>query len=111
MKIKPISKFLRFFLGKNVIAITLYPFGIYTDSTDIYVLNHEGIHVPQQKEMLVIPFYIWYVLEWFIKLFFYGADAYSNISYEREAYANDDNLDYLKTRKHFAWIKYIFKAK
>ena len=111
MKIKPISKFLKFFLGKNVVASTLYPFGIYTDSTDIYVLNHEGIHVPQQKEMLVIPFYIWYVLEWFIKLFFYGADAYSNISFEREAYANDDNLDYLKTRRHFAWIKYIFKAK
>lgn len=110
MKVKPLTKFLKAILGKNVVAITLYPFGIYTDSSDIYVLKHEEIHVSQQIEMLVLPFYIWYILEWFIKLFFYGADAYSNISFEREAYSNEYNLNYSKTRKHFAWIKYIFKS-
>ena len=107
MKVKPINKFLNFFLGKNVIAITLYPFGIYTNSTDIYVINHEFIHVPQQKEMLILPFYIWYILEWLIKIIFYGTEAYVNISFEREAYSNQNNLDYLKTRKHFSWMKYL----
>ena len=110
MKVKPLTKFLKAILGSTVVAITLYSFGIYTDSTDIYVLNHEGIHVPQEKEMLIIFFYIWYGLEWFIKLFFYGANAYSNISFEREAYSNEYNLDYIKNRKHFSWVKYIFKS-
>jgi len=32
--------------------------------------------------------------------------GYRNISFEKEAYNNDNNLDYLKTRKWFAmWRK------
>lgn len=34
-----------------------------------------------------------------------------NISFEREAYTNDNNLEYLKDRKYFAWIKYLRKNK
>ena len=107
MKIKPINKFLRFFLSKNVIGITLCPFGIYIDKTDVHTVNHEKIHWKQQLEMLVIFFYIWYLIEYLIKLFIYGSDAYRNLSLEREAYANEKNLDYLKTRKFYSWLKYI----
>lgn len=75
----------------------------------IVTINHETIHIKQQQEMLVIFFYIWYVLEWFIKLFRYGKSAYENISFERESYANEDDLTYLNNRKLFSWVKYIFK--
>jgi len=34
-------------------------------------------------------------------------NAYRNISFEREAYDNDDNLNYIKERKHYSWLKYI----
>lgn len=107
MKIKPINKFIRFFLNKNVIGITLCPFGIYIDSNDKYTINHEKIHWKQQVEMLVLPFYIWYGLEYIIKFFMYGKDAYRNLSFEREAYANENNLNYLENRKSYAWIKYL----
>ena len=69
-------------------------------------LNHESIHTAQMKEMLYIFFYIWYVLEWVIRLFMKG-NAYRNISFEREAYDNENNLKYLDERDNFSWCKYI----
>ncbi len=99
-------------------GITLWPFVVLRErynSTAYFknkakrIINHESIHIKQQEEVLVLPFYILYVLEWFIKLFFYGKKSYYNISFEREAFDNDDNLDYLKTRKKYAWIKRILK--
>lgn len=72
------------------------------------IVNHESIHTSQMKEMLYIPFYLWYVTEWLIKLLFKG-NAYRNISFEREAYDNQYNLNYLKERKHYNWIKRLFK--
>ena len=35
--------------------------------------------------------------------------AYKNISFEREAYQNQDDLDYLSNRKHYSWFSYIKK--
>jgi hypothetical protein len=55
-------------------------------------------------------FYIWYVIEWFIKVILPPKGAYYDLAAEREAYEFDDNLHYLDTRKHFTWLKYIFKA-
>ena len=69
-------------------------------------IRHETIHTAQIKEMLYILFYLWYVVEWIIRLFMKG-NAYRNISFEREAYNNEDNIIYLEDRKRFAWIKYI----
>jgi len=69
-------------------------------------IRHEAIHTAQMKEMLYIFFYLWYVIEWLIRLFMEG-NAYRNISFEREAYSNEDDVIYLESRKRFAWIKYI----
>lgn len=69
-------------------------------------INHESIHTAQMKEMLYIFFYIWYIIEWVIRLF-KKVNAYRNISFEQEAYSNEDNLEYLKDRKHYAWFKHI----
>lgn len=110
-KIKKFTKFLKLVCKKNVIGITLCPFGIYVDNPNsASLVNHEKIHWHQQLEMLIIPFYIWYFIEWLIKKFFYK-NAYINISFEREAYLNDKNYNYLKTRKHFAWIKLIYQKR
>jgi len=108
-KIKNFTKFLRLFCKKSVIGITLCPFGIYVKNIkSILVINHEKIHWQQQLEMFILPFYIWYLIEWLIKLLFFK-DAYRNISFEREAYYNEYDLNYLKSRKHYAWVKFIFK--
>jgi hypothetical protein len=111
MKIKPIGKLLNFFLGKDVIAITLCPFGIYIrkGKEKSVTINHEKIHWKQQLEMLVLFFYLWYIIEWFLRLFINNGDAYRNISFEREAYKNDKNLEYLTNRKIYSWFKYLVK--
>lgn len=72
---------------------------------DDITLNHEKIHTAQMKEMLYVFFYIWYLIEWLIRL--PKGNAYRNISFEREAYTNDKNPNYLKTRKRYAFLKYM----
>jgi hypothetical protein len=72
-------------------------------------LNHERIHLEQQKELLVLPFYVLYVLNYLVNLFYYGNHlyAYYNIVFELEAFENDINNDYLKTRKRYSWLSQI----
>lgn len=69
-------------------------------------INHELIHERQAKEMLFVFFYLWYLIEWLIRLTQKG-NAYHKISFEREAYINQNNLLYLSRRKMFNFIKYI----
>lgn len=55
------------------------------------------------KELLYIPFYIIYGVEYIAKIFKYGfKGAYNNISFEKEAYEHERDLTYLKNRKHYA---------
>ena len=74
-------------------------------------LIHESIHDRQAKELVYIFFYLWYGIEFLIRWIGTGFSdwnkSYRGISFEREAYNNEDNPDYLKTRKHYAWLKYI----
>jgi hypothetical protein len=72
------------------------------------MVRHETIHTRQMQELLFVPFYILYVLEWLVKLCFYGNKAYRNISFEREAYSNDKDTCYFLVRRHYAFLKYIF---
>lgn len=72
------------------------------------VINHESIHTAQMKEMLYIPFYIWYGIEYLCKRWnLTQKEAYRAISFEREAYNNESNLNYLKDRKHYNWFNLI----
>lgn len=93
-------------------AVCYAPISIYIKYKyfqDQRIRNHESIHWMQQKEMLYVPFYLWYVIEFIFRfLFIDGLGAYRNLLFEQEAFDNDDNLDYLKTRKKYAWI---FKPK
>ena len=73
-------------------------------------MNHEYIHTEQMKELWYIGFYLLYFLEWIYRLIFHTKTAYRGISFEREAYQHEKDLNYLKTRKHFAqWDKTITK--
>lgn len=73
---------------------------------NIVVLNHERIHTRQQLEMLILPFYIWYLVEWLIRLVIYRnfEKAYYTIWFEREAFIHEEDLDYLSNRKFWAWM-------
>ena len=94
---KPIIKVVdTIIFGKNITGITLWPFIFVKKGYDKPItLNHEAIHIKQQLETLVIPFYILYFL----------------IPFEQEAYDNEKDMNYLKNRKPYAWLKYIFKKK
>ncbi len=76
---------------------------------DRYVVNHERIHTAQQRELLFVPFYVLYVVEWLVRLAQYrNLDAaYRNISFEREAYARGRDLGYLPARPRYAWLRYL----
>ncbi len=97
----------------DVYGITLYPFIICKEEPGQRTLNHERIHIFQQKELLVVFFYLLYVFFWIINLVKYrkeanpGAVAYRNIPFEREAYQNDTDYNYLLSRKRYSWRHYL----
>ena len=61
----------------DIVAITLYPFIISREKMSEDVLNHESIHIAQQKEL-----------------------------FEQEAYAHMFNEHYIDNRKPYSWRKY-----
>ena len=92
--------------------MAFFPFILIRDKKlvqDITLLNHERVHLRQQVELMILPFYIWYIVEYLIRLIIYKNKqrAYRNISFEREAYANENNIEYLNKRKLWAFLKYI----
>lgn len=113
LKVKKMNWFVSTITFGWAAGITLAPFGIYIKEkylTNKRMINHESIHWKQQMEMLIIFFYLWYLIEWIIRIPINRKKAYVSLSFEREAYNNDDNLVYLNTRKSFSWIKYIKKS-
>ncbi len=102
-----ILKWLSIFI--NVWAITLWPFIICKGKMDKVTLNHEKIHIKQQAELLVIGFYILYGYYWLKAKLWHrmsSHDAYMAIPFEREAYACDEDEEYLSNRMRFAWWDY-----
>lgn len=99
-------------LSNPPLAMALFPFILIREESyagDKVLLNHERIHLQQELELLIIPFYILYFANYFVNLFIYKNhfEAYKNICFEREAYQNDNNLSYLKERSFWAWQKYV----
>lgn len=74
-----------------------------------FLINHEQIHLRQQVELGLIVFYIWYFAEYLIRLIQYKKHylAYLHISFEREAYQHQADLDYLKKRRLWAFWGYL----
>ncbi len=102
----------KYLIGRHFVGIALWPFIVVKDpglKKDEVFINHEKIHLKQQLELLVIPFYFIYLTEYLIRLIQYGnsREAYRNISFEREAYEMETELSYLKDRKFWSFIKYL----
>lgn len=99
-------------LPKRYYAITIFPFIFlrHGGAENEILINHERIHLRQQAELLVLPFYLLYLIEYLCKLIIYRSHdkAYRNISFEREAYRNDEDLNYLKKRKFGSFAKYLY---
>ena len=103
MKVHLISKYL---LGKNFLAICLFGFIFAKRALNPIEYNHERIHAAQQRELLYLPFFIWYGIEWLILFVKYRdwMKAYYNVRFEKEAYNHQKDLQYLKNRKHYHYI-------
>ena len=102
----------RFLLRKGFNAVTLWPFVVLRKAefrNDNRLLFHERIHLRQQAELLVLPFYIWYGIEFLLRWIQYvnRHEAYRNISFEREAYQNDKDVTYLKKRSFWRFVHYL----
>lgn len=96
--------------------------------------NHETIHAMQWTEITIVTcivvlaldvlldnspywyflsfvmYYIIYVVEWIVKTIIYlnGKKAYRSIGFEREAYINEDDNNYIENRHIFCgWLKKI----
>jgi len=93
-------------------GIALFPFIFIRkpeDKENKELINHEKIHLRQQLEMLIIFFYIFYVIEYYYWFFILKDSylAYKRISFEREAYAHENDLHYLGKRKFWGFRKYL----
>ncbi len=100
------------FFYKNYVGLSLWPFIILKNTSlkeDSVLINHERIHLKQQLELFIIPFYVLYLIEWLVRSLLYldTYKAYQNISFEREAYQNEDDMDYVNKRTVFSFIKYL----
>jgi hypothetical protein len=118
---------------KGYKAINLFGVIFTRDELNEKEKNHESIHTLQIVECAILgfylfssivlifdlsfwwlllsltSFYIFYGLEYLIIRLFHKkqSDAYHDVSFEEEAYVNDDNLEYKKERTPFNWIQYI----
>ena len=102
----------KYLIPKGYRGLALFPFVFVKYSMDkenAVFVNHERIHLRQQLELLIIPFFVLYFLEFLLRLIQYrNRDlAYRNISFEREAYTNEKDLYYLKQRSFWRFLKYI----
>ena len=102
----------KYLIPKGYRGLAAFPFVLVkhrVDKENLVFINHEKIHLRQQLELLVLPFFIWYFIEYLVRLIQYkNADlAYRNISFEREAYANELNLDYLRKRSFLRVLNYM----
>lgn len=93
-------------------AMALYPVMLFKHKAlkhDPIIVRHEKIHFKQQLELLIVFFYTLYLLDYLFNLLKYRdhSKAYFNICFEKEAYQNDCNPDYLKNRKSYAWIRLL----
>lgn len=88
-------------------------FGLLFVRGDAYMgaadINHEEIHTAQMREMLYVPFYLWYLAEWLVRLVQCRdvEKAYRSISFAREAYANENDMGYLGRRRRYSWTGYL----
>lgn len=103
----------KYLIQNGMRGLTLFPFIFVAEQSDLkdeILINHEKIHIQQQKELLVLPFYFWYLIDFVIQFLKFKDKnkAYRNICFEKEAYTNEKNLNYLMKRKFWNFVDYSF---
>ena len=93
-------------------ALAVWPFIILKERSlkrDAVLLHHERIHLRQQLELLWVFFFLFYVVEYAVKIIIYKdlKTAYHNISFEREAYGNEHDDNYLTNRNFWNFLRYL----
>ena len=94
--------------GFKVEGIEYIPFIVIVDDLDNKVLiRHETIHFKQMLELLIVFWYVWYIAHYLVNLVKYRnhEKAYMNIIFEKEAYNNMFDKNYLKNRKFWGFIR------
>lgn len=112
--------------------MTIYPFVFVR--TDIFddvppflqhpvwddMLAHEKIHCAQQKELLIVFYFLWTAVEYAIRFcsklirrtYKCGASkqCYRDLLFEQEAYKFGDRTHkaYLASRSHYVWLHFLF---
>ncbi len=102
----------RHLVPKGFGGLAIFPFIFLSAARlkgDSPFINHERIHLRQQLELLVVPFFIWYALEFAIRLCVCRnlSSAYRNIGFEREAYAKEKDPLYLRSRPFWSFLRYV----
>lgn len=108
-------------LPARVTAFVLFPFVVINTPVALSplldteaLLEHENVHVAQQRELLIIGAFIVIWIELLYKrLRFYPTFAIArlNLSMEREALYNQRNPEFLANRPMFNWINYLHAPK
>lgn len=113
-------------------GICLFPFIFLYQPAAPISRQHELIHARQQLEVLLVclpfigvgawlhslwwllallinPFYLWYGVEYLVRWIIARDSllAYYSISFEQEAYAYENEPDYLLFRRPFAWVPFL----
>ena len=101
---------------RGYLAMTVFPFIFVRKSAQARftpkVERHETTHALQQLECLWVVFFLWYLLEWLIKIPFCHFNfhrAYRSISFEQEAYLWEQDAYYNKLRPHYSWRYFVFR--
>ncbi|WP_179335740.1 hypothetical protein [Winogradskyella costae] len=102
----------KYIVPNGYAGITIFPF-VFLKTENLkrntVLVNHEKIHLRQQVELFILPFYMMYTIEFLCRFIQYRKWdlAYRNISFEREAYSHEKDLSYLKSRSFFNVFKFI----
>jgi hypothetical protein len=102
----------KYLIPRGYNGLTVFPFVFVKNEKDrnnFILINHEKIHLRQQIETGILLFFIWYFFEFLIRFLLYRnrSKAYRNICFEREAYANEKDLEYLKSRSFWKFLNFI----
>lgn len=70
--------------------------------------KHECIHHRQILELFILPFFLWYILEYLISRLkgMKHYEAYRNISFEKEAYHGENISNYASRPRWYGFLKF-----
>jgi len=101
-----LSKFAPIEISAITLGLVVFARGTLSQRTK----RHETIHYYQYLETFIIGFLLIYFFDYLycavIKKKGFTRDAYRSIRFEQEAYANDDDEEYLNNRIKYSWINY-----